>query len=172
MAIILNGTTGITTPDITSTTSSLGALTQALDLGNTGQIVFPATQVASANANTLDDYEEGTWTPLAGNGVTAITSVLKATYIKIGRLVTIDLDCTVNNPNPTNNHFIYGLPFPGMASTGNGGGCAGLSNGGAVIGLHVTGNTTSLYAVNPVSGAPFNLSGLRIIFSTSYTVLN
>jgi hypothetical protein len=32
-------------------------------------ITFPATQSASADANTLDDYEAGTWTP-AGNGVT------------------------------------------------------------------------------------------------------
>ena len=28
-----------------------------------GQLAFPATQNPSANANTLDDYEEGTWTP-------------------------------------------------------------------------------------------------------------
>jgi hypothetical protein len=27
-------------------------------------ITFPATQVPSADANTLDDYEEGTWTPV------------------------------------------------------------------------------------------------------------
>jgi hypothetical protein len=29
-------------------------------------ISFPATQSASTNANTLDDYEEGTWTPTIG----------------------------------------------------------------------------------------------------------
>jgi len=28
-----------------------------------GGITFPATAVAASNANTLDDYEEGTWTP-------------------------------------------------------------------------------------------------------------
>ena len=26
-------------------------------------IIFPATQNASSDVNTLDDYEEGTWTP-------------------------------------------------------------------------------------------------------------
>ena len=29
----------------------------------TNGVQFPATQVASADANCLDDYEEGTWTP-------------------------------------------------------------------------------------------------------------
>ena len=29
-------------------------------------IAFPATQNASSDANTLDDYEEGTWTPTLG----------------------------------------------------------------------------------------------------------
>lgn len=43
------------------------ALSGQLDLGSTGQIVFPATQNASSNANTLDDYEEGTWTPTVGS---------------------------------------------------------------------------------------------------------
>ena len=34
-----------------------------LDLAvHTGNVAFPATQVASADANTLDDFEEGTWT--------------------------------------------------------------------------------------------------------------
>src|SRR5262245_1079228 len=28
-----------------------------------GQLPFPALQNSSADANTLDDYEEGTWTP-------------------------------------------------------------------------------------------------------------
>jgi hypothetical protein len=31
-------------------------------------ISFPATQSASSDANTLDDYEEGTWTPSVGWG--------------------------------------------------------------------------------------------------------
>ena len=29
---------------------------------HTGNVAFPATQVASADANTLDDYEQGTFT--------------------------------------------------------------------------------------------------------------
>lgn len=61
---------------------------------HTGNVAFPATQVASADANTLDDYEEGTWTPTntSSSGFTAgVTSYYGSTpsYTKIGRKVTI-----------------------------------------------------------------------------------
>jgi hypothetical protein len=55
-------------------------------------ITFPATQSASTNANTLDDYEEGTWTPnlTFGGSSTGITySVQDGRYTKIGRIVTL-----------------------------------------------------------------------------------
>jgi hypothetical protein len=68
-------------------------LTNLLDLSgaSAGQIKFPASQNASADANTLDDYEEGTWTPGVsfGGGTTGITySFQAATYTRIGRQVT------------------------------------------------------------------------------------
>ena len=50
-------------------------------------IKFPATQVPSADANTLDDYEEGTWTPVLGGsgGTSGQTYAAQAgTYTKIG----------------------------------------------------------------------------------------
>jgi hypothetical protein len=56
-------------------------------------ITFPATQVASSDANTLDDYEEGTWTPaltFATPGTLALTyNQQSGSYTKIGRLVTV-----------------------------------------------------------------------------------
>jgi len=53
-------------------------------------ITFPATQVASSDANTLDDYEEGTWTPTQGSGLTVVGAFSSSgTYTKVGRLVTI-----------------------------------------------------------------------------------
>jgi hypothetical protein len=62
-----------------------------LDL-NQGQIKFPATQVPSADANTLDDYEEGTWTmgiAFGGASVDVTYSANTGTYTKIGRQVTV-----------------------------------------------------------------------------------
>jgi hypothetical protein len=53
-------------------------------------ITFPASQSASTNANTLDDYEEGTWTPILSSGFsTAPTGYTEQSgrYTKIGRCV-------------------------------------------------------------------------------------
>jgi hypothetical protein len=51
-------------------------------------IKFPATQSASSDANTLDDYEEGTWTPSQGAGLVVVgTFSSGGTYTKIGRMV-------------------------------------------------------------------------------------
>jgi hypothetical protein len=53
-------------------------------------ITFPATQSASTNANTLDDYEEGTWTPTQGSGLTVVGTFSSiGRYTKIGNMVTI-----------------------------------------------------------------------------------
>jgi hypothetical protein len=56
-----------------------------------GQIKFPATQNPSSDVNTLDDYEEGTWTPVIGGSTSesgqAYTYQL-GRYQKVGRMVT------------------------------------------------------------------------------------
>jgi hypothetical protein len=52
-------------------------------------ITFPATQSASADANTLDDYEEGTWTPNS-TGISVVGAFSSSgLYTKIGRQVTV-----------------------------------------------------------------------------------
>ncbi len=78
-------------------------------------ITFPATQSASSDANTLDDYEEGTWTPaLAGEGGGSNTFTVKyGYYTKVGRLVTITFATSaIASPSAqTNSWNITGLPF-------------------------------------------------------------
>jgi hypothetical protein len=71
-------------------------------------ITFPATQSASTDANTLDDYEEGTWTPSLGGTATYVARV--GTYTKIGRLVTAWFDVEVNTLG-TGGGRVTGLPF-------------------------------------------------------------
>ena len=83
-------------------------------------ITFPATQVPSANANTLDDYEEGTWTPVVTAATGSITSytVQSATYTKIGRSVTVNVQFTITN-NGTGGFRIdinNSLPFSTLTS--------------------------------------------------------
>jgi hypothetical protein len=82
---------------------------------NQGQIQFPATQVASANANTLDDYEEGTWTmgvAFGGASVGVTYSANTGTYTKIGRQVTVSGVVTLSNKGSSSGDArITGLPF-------------------------------------------------------------
>jgi hypothetical protein len=82
-------------------------------------ITFPATQSASTNANTLDDYEEGTWTPVDGSGAGLSFSVLDARYTKIGRMVQCFAQITYPSTANTSSAAISGLPFT-MATTGGG----------------------------------------------------
>jgi hypothetical protein len=77
-------------------------------------IAFPATQVASANANTLDDYEEGTWTPTFIGSTTAGTATYTGqlgTYTKIGNRVYIRGFVGWSAHTGTGNGLIGGLPF-------------------------------------------------------------
>ena len=76
----------LTTP-IIATTMGVGGATPS---GSGSGITFPATQSASTDANTLDDYEEGTWTPTLQNSSGSSTTGL-AVYRKIGSLVFISL---------------------------------------------------------------------------------
>ena len=77
-------------------------------------VTFPASQVASADANTLDDYEEGTWTPTYFGASTAGTSTYTqqtGIYTKVGRLVTVTGRVGVSAATGTGQLRIGGLPF-------------------------------------------------------------
>jgi hypothetical protein len=76
-------------------------------------ITFPATQVASSDANTLDDYEEGTWTPTitAETGTIGSTAVISADYTKVGRLVSVTFDIRVITVGTGTAGLKVSLPF-------------------------------------------------------------
>jgi hypothetical protein len=80
-----------------------------------GQIQFPATQNSSANANTLDDYEEGTWTPtitFGGASVGLTYSTRDCSYQKIGNRVRITGYIFLSNKgSSTGTAKLNGLPF-------------------------------------------------------------
>ena len=103
MAITLDGTNGISTPGIvgnlsvSGTSTFTGNATASGTLTSTGLITASAGMAVggTGSANTLDDYEEGTFTPV----LTRWTSDMTFTgsphsrvgkYIKIGKLVQIN----------------------------------------------------------------------------------
>jgi hypothetical protein len=141
-----------------NTTSSGTTGAQLLNSG----VAFPATQVASADANTLDDYEEGTWTPNQGAGLTVVGAFSSSgKYTKIGRIVTVRGTVTgatsvsvVAAGVITNN-----LPFS----------CSGETSGTSVA------STVTASAVNLADAAILYSAGAiaatgSIWFSVTYTV--
>jgi hypothetical protein len=84
-------------------------------------ITFPATQSASSNANTLDDYEEGTWNVVVknDNSTTVTVSVGAARYVKIGRTVNCTLIFDRGDAATLTGAVTFDLPFPSQQSGSN-----------------------------------------------------
>jgi hypothetical protein len=77
-------------------------------------ITFPATQSASSDANTLDDYEEGSFTPTIAGTSTAGSgtySLQQGTYTKVGRAVSFRIYIAWSAHTGTGNMAIESLPF-------------------------------------------------------------
>ena len=77
-------------------------------------IAFPSTQSASSNANTLDDYEEGDWTPSINLLGTVTYSGQSGKYTKVGRLVTVQFSVVMSSTDTTQDSsamLLSGFPF-------------------------------------------------------------
>jgi len=88
-----------------------------ITFSNGSGIDFSASAGSGASSSILDDYEEGTWTPVISDatsgGNTASTSSSVGVYTKIGDIVHIQ--CEIDDINTsgmgTGNFYIQGLPF-------------------------------------------------------------
>ena len=115
-------------------------------------IKFPATQVPSADPNTLDDYEEGTWTPIIGGdtetGQTYIQQI--GTYIKIGQVVVLYAKVKLSNKGTITGIYtkIKGLPFSMSPIGGGSGYTVGI---GGVLGFDIRANTYMMASKNGTS---------------------
>jgi hypothetical protein len=99
----------------TTSATSGGAKLQTVD-----GITFPATPVESANANTLDDYEEGTFTPAVEGTTTAGTGTYSSRvgrYTKIGNTVFYQIWINMSAHTGTGNMIVTSLPFTSNSST-------------------------------------------------------
>jgi hypothetical protein len=81
-------------------------------------ITFPATQAASSDANTLDDYEEGTWTPtvVALSGTFTTVGTCTGRYVKIGHQVLVNYIVNVTTlGSGTAGFAVTNLPFSAVS---------------------------------------------------------
>ena len=75
----------------------------------------------TASDNALEDYEEGTWTPVVRGGTTAGTGTYSAqtgTYIKVGKQVTLNFDYEISAHTGSGPLEISGLPFASSSTSG------------------------------------------------------
>jgi hypothetical protein len=82
-------------------------------------IGFPATQVASSDPNTLDDYEEGTFSPTI-NGLTLGNADTFFAYTKIGRVVHVNMDIIWGSTTSSSGDWTFSVPFAGAQGAGGG----------------------------------------------------
>ena len=163
--------TGAQTVAGVKTFSSQPVMSAGVSLGSNGQIVFPATQNASSDANTLDDYEEGTWTPVASStgGVTGGTySVQFGRYTKVGNLVTCQFIISLTTAGTYGNttYMISGLPFTTSGTAANAGaGSAGYVSGSATainsVFLNVESSQNYVYT-NALTSTTTGISNVKI----------
>jgi len=145
------------TPAFASTIGVGGATAAASGAG----ITFPATVSASSDANTLDDYEEGTWTPTASSATGSITSYTSdGTYTKVGDLVFVRGRVNLTNVGTAGGRLLMaGLPF--TTATGI----------RPFIGVaredSATGNTFLIYAEQ--NATDFNISALTSVGAITWT---
>jgi len=144
-----------------------GGTTTANGIG----ITFPATQSASTDANTLDDYEEGTWTPSLGGNTTYLRQ--QGTYTKIGRIVYITGRIDLTSLGTGSNSTISGLPFTSIAAFQEQGLSVGYFGDLAVnttfLAPRVISNSTTINAVG-IASSGATMSALNIFGNSTVLI--
>ena len=153
---------------VTGSLFSSLTVTGLVDISATGagQIKFPATQNASADANTLDDYEEGTWTPTDASGAGLSFSAATGTYTKIGRIVFYGLAVTYPVTVDGSNSKIGSLPFTLAAGNENRQGFLSVTNEATLAEMPPDAASTTISPSTNIVGAITNATlSTNLIFA-------
>jgi len=161
----LNAPLSLTLP-VVATTMGVGGATPS---GSGSGISFPATQSASSDANTLDDYEEGTWTPTDNSGAGLSFTSVSAQYVKVGSMLVAQMSVTYPTTANTNQAGIAGLPFT-TANFDNAGGFNRYGTAAAYVfaTLSANGTSGSLFTIGGGGINNATLSAKRIDFTYVY----
>jgi hypothetical protein len=169
-------------PLISTNSTRSVALNGATPQTGTG-ITFPATQSASSDANTLDDYEEGAWSPTltsaGGNFTTLAYGDQQGTYTRIGREVTVRGNLytsgAITAGSASGQVYIAGLPFAASVSnlgqiwtspdTANYNSPLALATG-----VQVNSSTLRMYKNGTVNNSNFNVTDLYTVGGPSNNI--
>ena len=141
----------------------------------------PTSDASGMSSEILDDYEEGTWTPVvygsSTNG-TASYSYQNARYTKIGRKVHIECYVNFSSHTGTGALYLYGLPYTVNNGTIYGGPAINywhqvtVSNGASPHAIFAN-NNTYIYFYQQLAGQASSISMVTaggIILSGSYSI--
>jgi hypothetical protein len=138
---VLNVATGTSDIEISAGDIIFGTSGKGINLGVT----------SNTDANTLDDYEEGTWTAALVAGASLSMSVNVGYYTKIGNLVTVTgYIATTGLNGASGSLFMNGLPFTAVDNDGAYSGCAAgygddyAITAGTTVAYNVAGNASRL----------------------------
>lgn len=161
-------------------TDSSGAYTGGvLDIGDDGarfRAIYLSDGVnfgdaggsGTSTSNTLDSYEEGTWTPVDASPASLTLTTSVAVYTKIGNLVKVSASVTYPSTADTNRVHISGLPFA-LAAGASGGAYITFTNCGSVPMFISGGTSISAYTAAGGMFANSTMSTDRIDFVVIYT---
>ena len=103
---------------LSTTADGAASPTERLRITSTGQVRLAGAGITfngdTATANELDDYEEGTWTPVVsfGGASVGITGTFSGTYTKIGNVVTVGYILNfASKGSSTGVMLVSGMPF-------------------------------------------------------------
>jgi len=141
-----------------------------------GQVAFPAVQAPSADANTLDDYQEGVVTGTLSGATTATYTTNTGTYTKVGRRVSFNLQMNIalvgdgsttvivtDLPAASAGAKAIGVSFFASSAT------AVTSIGGFLSGSNITLYSTTAAQVTMATNAIFQ-NGANVVISGTYDV--
>ena len=159
----------LTTTSLTPTadaTSPIGSASQRYsDLYLSGGLYVGGTGAA----NYLDDYEEGTWTPVlrdsSPSGTIIGSTNITAYYVKVGRFVHLQFNITrLDTASLSGNLYITGLPYQsiGVSST----------TGGAWVDTTGTDYRTFFYLPGSTQYVLFATTGSTSAYLTSNQLQN
>ena len=161
--VIGAGAEGLTLSSTSLTVANGLTLTDGnVTLASGHGISFGATANASETGATmenelLDDYEEGTWTPIWSQGFSSITYDLRrANYTRIGNMCRVECSMKFDGTSAGAALRIGGLPFTAAAGSSN------FGSGALSIGY----STMSTYANNSISTLYVGQNGTTLYFYT------
>jgi len=151
-------------------TIGVGAATPA---ASGAGISFPATQSASSDANTLDDYEEGNWTPTltSGGGTITAYTVNFGKYTKVGRMAHICCKITVSDIGTAFGAALITLPITSASESIAVGRESAATGYILIASIGDTSNAINVYDGRSANGNAFvGGNGMAIMLSATYLV--